>query len=93
MITGTAFICFYYYFYVAARLTWNELACCCRVQEAVALARVGDHVGAAACYSLLFEEARHQHTTHGELYVCYTNRAAAYLELRVSHGRLWAVQE
>ncbi len=47
-------------------------------QDAVLLARRGDHVGAAAAISLLLETAARKNVTHPELFVCLSNRAARY---------------
>ena len=51
-------------------------------KEAAALQRAGMPVEAVAAYSKLFRKAKEMNIIHGELYTCYSNRAAAYLQVR-----------
>lgn len=50
-------------------------------QEGVAASRAGDHLTAAAWYSLVLEASRAAHTTHPDLHAATSNRAAAWLAL------------
>jgi hypothetical protein len=47
----------------------------------VAASRSGDHLAAAAWYTLVLEASRAAHTTHPDLHAATSNRAAAWLAL------------
>ncbi|MEW5319762.1 MAG: hypothetical protein WDW38_010893 [Sanguina aurantia] len=50
-------------------------------QDGVRAAKSGDHVTAVAAFSHLIMRTQSDHITHGELHVCYSNRAASHLAL------------
>ena len=52
-------------------------------KEAVALQKAGRPSEAVAAYSKLFRKAKEMNIIHGELYTCHSNRAAAFLQVRV----------
>lgn len=49
--------------------------------EAVAHLKAGDDLRCVAAYAKLFRKIRDNHLVHKELYVCHSNRSAAYLNL------------
>lgn len=50
-------------------------------REAAALQKQAMYTNSIAAYNKLFLKAKVQRTTHKELFVCYGNRASAYLKL------------
>ena len=50
-------------------------------REAVGLQREGRNVESIAAYAKLFCKVKERNLIHAELYTCYSNRAAAYIEV------------
>ena len=53
-------------------------------REAAQLHKAGDPLGALGVYAKLFTKASRRGIGHAELHVCYSNRASAFLEVKVS---------
>ena len=58
-------------------------------KEAAALQKAGRPLEAVAAYNKLFRKAKERNIVHAELYTCYSNRAAAFLQVRLhtAHAR------
>ncbi len=52
-------------------------------QEAAQLHKAGDPLSALGAYAKLFAKARRRGVGHADLHVCYSNRASAFLEVRI----------
>lgn len=50
-------------------------------KEATELQKSGEYVEALAAYNKLFAKVKQRNLIHAELYTCYSNRAAAYLQV------------
>ena len=55
-------------------------------KEAAAFQKLGENVAAIATYAKLFRKAREMNIVHAEMYTCYSNRAAAFLEVLNEHA-------
>ena len=52
-------------------------------REAVRLQKSEQYVESIAAYAKLFLKVKERNLIHAELYTCYSNRAAAFIEVRV----------
>ena len=55
-------------------------------KEAAAFQKHGENVAAIAAYAKLFRKAKDMNIVHAEMYTCYSNRAAAFLEVLNEHA-------
>ena len=55
--------------------------------------KAGDDLRCVAAYAKLFRKIRDNHLIHKELYVCHSNRSAAYLNLGLFEEALWDARQ
>jgi protein arginine N-methyltransferase 7 len=73
----------------AADPGFKRKTCAALNAEAVAHLKNGDDLRCVAAFAKLFRKVRDNHLVHKELYVCHSNRAAAYLNLGLFEEALW----